>query len=421
MPLKQYQKYIVTLAPLIFIATLCYFFFNIVTYIALAWILSMVGAPLHSRLRKFLGNSGAAVATLVSFLFLSLAIIWLFIPPILQQARQFSNIDYESMVNSLEEPIGDWNEWLIDKGILVGDEMAEDVETPSDHNHSEIVEVIRLDTLIDSGDSSKSDVTIVIHVDNQHLDGTNNNAEEIDINDSYLERARKNIIGFINPSRISMIFNSIVGALGNILITLMSVFFIAFFFLKEQGLFTSMIRSLVPIHQEDQWTHAIDESTGLLKRYFIGILIQISIITIYITAVLTVLGFKNALLIGFFAALMNVIPYIGPVLGAVFGIIIVISSNIDASFYQVILPKMGILALVFASMQLLDNLVIQPNVFSRSVKAHPLEIFIVILAGAKLGGVLGMVIAIPVYTILRVLAKVFLSEFKIVQNITREL
>jgi predicted PurR-regulated permease PerM len=70
-------------------------------------------------------------------------------------------------------------------------------------------------------------------------------------------------------------------------------------------------------------------------------------------------------------------------------------------------------------MQLLDNFILQPNIFSKSVKAHPLEIFIVVLMGAKIGGILGMVVAIPIYTVLRVLAKVFLSEFKVVQSITK--
>ena len=64
---------------------------------------------------------------------------------------------------------------------------------------------------------------------------------------------------------------------------------------------------------------------------------------------------------------------------------------------------------------------LQPNIFSKSVKAHPLEIFIVVLMGAKIGGVTGMILAIPGYTVIRVLAKVFLSEFKVVQRITKGL
>ena len=67
---------------------------------------------------------------------------------------------------------------------------------------------------------------------------------------------------------------------------------------------------------------------------------------------------------------------------------------------------------------MLDNFILQPFIFSNSVRAHPLEIFIVILMGATVNGVLGMVLAIPTYTVLRVLASVFFSEFKIVKSIT---
>jgi predicted PurR-regulated permease PerM len=118
---------------------------------------------------------------------------------------------------------------------------------------------------------------------------------------------------------------------------------------------------------------------------------------------------------------MNIIPYLGPFIGATFGVIIVVSANLDVSFYQVLLPKILKLLAVFASMQLLDNFILQPNIFSKSVKAHPLEIFIIVLVGAKIGGVVGMILAIPAYTVLRVLAKVFLSEFKVVQRITQNL
>jgi len=87
-------------------------------------------------------------------------------------------------------------------------------------------------------------------------------------------------------------------------------------------------------------------------------------------------------------------------------------------FYDVMLPKIIKTVIVFAVLQLLDNFLVQPNIFSRSVKAHPLEIFLGVLMGAKIGGVAGMVLAIPAYTVLRVLAKVFLSEFEVVKRLT---
>ena len=115
---------------------------------------------------------------------------------------------------------------------------------------------------------------------------------------------------------------------------------------------------------------------------------------------------------------MNVIPFIGPILGALIGVLITISSNVDLPFYDETMPLIFKVLAAFATMQLIDNFLLQPNIFSKSVKAHPLEIFVIILMFGKVWGVLGMVLAIPAYTVLRVLAKVFLSEYKLVQKLT---
>ena len=72
-------------------------------------------------------------------------------------------------------------------------------------------------------------------------------------------------------------------------------------------------------------------------------------------------------------------------------------------------------------MQLIDNFVFQPLIFSNSVKAHPLEIFIVIFSAGLLFGITAMLVAIPFYTIFRVMAKEFLHDFKFVQKLTRNI
>lgn len=439
MPLSRYQKYIVAIIPLVLILFVAYFFSGILTYVILAWILSMIGGPIHNRLRPLIGSTGAAILTLFTFSIITLTIIYIFIPPIIQQARNFSNIDYNKVFASIEEPIEDWNEWLIEKGIL---DESESVFTPVkdtiESTELPWIKVMRLDSLLGDRDSLHQPITIIVQVNHPKNESSEELANHNAIEDTFVDRARKNLMAFLNPARISQVLSSIFGALGNTLIGVMSVFFITFFFLKEQGLFTNIVRAISPDDQEEKWGHAFEESGRLLKRYFIGVAVQIIIITVFVSTALSLLGFENALLIGFFAALMNVIPYLGPLLGATFGIIITISSNLpdrvvaasrasgvdleevaQGDFYNELLPKIGLLVLVFALMQLFDNFILQPNIFSKSVKAHPLEIFIIILVGAQLGGVLGMVVAIPLYTIFRVIAKVFLSEFKIVQSITR--
>nr|HMP32605.1 AI-2E family transporter [Saprospiraceae bacterium] len=165
----------------------------------------------------------------------------------------------------------------------------------------------------------------------------------------------------------------------------------------------------------------IDDSSKLLIRYFIGVLSQITIILVYLSVVLKLLSIENALLIAFFAALTNVIPYLGPIIGFSIALVITVSGHLEASFYYDLFPQIIRLAIAFGSMQLLDNFILQPNIFSKSVKAHPLEIFLIVMIGAKVGGILGMVVAIPFYTVFRVLAKVFLSEFKVIQQLTKNL
>ncbi|MEO1653770.1 MAG: AI-2E family transporter, partial [Bacteroidota bacterium] len=130
--------------------------------------------------------------------------------------------------------------------------------------------------------------------------------------------------------------------------------------------------------------------------------LQIFILFTIVAFGLTLLGVKYALTIAAFAAFINLIPYLGPFLGLVFGVFVVLSTGHPLlSFNEHLLLIVQMLP-VFATAQLMDNLLLQPIIFSKSVKAHPLEIFIIIFVGASLADMLGMIAAIPVYTVLRV-------------------
>jgi predicted PurR-regulated permease PerM len=136
---------------------------------------------------------------------------------------------------------------------------------------------------------------------------------------------------------------------------------------------------------------------------------------------LWIIGVENALLIGVFAGLINIIPYVGPLLGGAFGLIVAITTGLHSD------PNIDVWMLsikvisVFIVAQQVDGFVVQPLVLGNSVKAHPLEVFIVVLGAGTLGGITGMILALPVYTIFRVVAREFLSEFKWVESLTREL
>ncbi len=105
---------------------------------------------------------------------------------------------------------------------------------------------------------------------------------------------------------------------------------------------------------------------------------------------------------------MNVIPYVGPLIGCAFALFIGLTTNPDMSLLSVVIRVL----IVLPAVNLADAFLLQPLIYSSSVKAHPLEIFLVILAGATLGGIGGMILAVPSYTILRVFGKEFFTSFR---------
>ena len=407
------------LAILSFVVTLVllWYFSNIVTYIILAWVLSMIGAPLFNLFNRWLNNAASAGLTLAVFTIILFILFSIAIPPLFKQARNLASIDYESMLVSLEEPIADVETWLINKGLYA----PKDEDEAKDHDHGLEDEVLIRQISLDSLAGSKidsTDLTLLISVNThpeQHEEKSINGKEDL------LYQLRNNFVSFFDLSRIPEFFGSAFGVVGNFMIAFLSIYFIAFFFLKEKGLFLRMVQGIIPDQYESNASHAIDESSSLLVRYFIGVIVQVTTITIIVSAILGILGVKNALLIGLFAGTMNVIPYLGPFIGLAFGTFITISSYVELSFYEGMLPILIKVIIVLAIIQILDNFIFQPLIFSKSVKAHPLEIFIIVLAGAKLGGILGMILAIPVYTVFRVLGKVFFSEYKLVQRITKSI
>jgi len=222
-----------------------------------------------------------------------------------------------------------------------------------------------------------------------------------------------------NIKGISKVFSSIINVAGNILVAIFSIGFITFFFLKEKLMFSNFVTSALPERYTEKILSIIEEITILLRRYFGGIALQILILMIFVFTALSIFGIKNALIIAFFAAVINLVPYIGPLIGATFGIFIVLTNNLGYDFYEVIMDKMLIVIVVFALMQTLDNYILQPFIYSDKIKAHPLEIFIVILLGANIYGILGMVLAIPVYIVFRAIAKVFFSNYRAIEMLTK--
>src|SRR6056297_2029569 len=208
-------------------------------------------------------------------------------------------------------------------------------------------------------------------------------------------RLEQNILEGLNLNFIPNFLNSFLDVLSSLSIGLFSVLFISFFFLKDSKLFQNGLLIFVPNTKEKGTVNSINKINSLLSRYFVGLLLQIFILFVIYTIVLLVIGIENAIVIAFLCALFNIIPYIGPLIGGGLMIILTMTSNLGADFSEVILPN--------------------------SVKSHPLEIFLVIIIAGLLFGVVGMIVAVPGYTAIKVILKEFLAENKIVKKLTKNL
>lgn len=234
-------------------------------------------------------------------------------------------------------------------------------------------------------------------------------------------KLEQNFLKGLNLNFIPNFLNSLLDVLSSLSIGLFSVLFISFFFLKDSQLFQNGLLVFVPNNKEAGTVNSISKINNLLSRYFVGLLLQIFILFVIYTIVLLIVGIENAIVIAFLCSLFNIIPYIGPIIGGVLMILLTMTSNLGLDFSTVILPKTGYVLLGLVIGQLVDNFFSQPLIFSNSVKSHPLEIFLVIIIAGLLFGIVGMIIAVPGYTVIKVILKEFLADNKIVKSLTKNL
>ena len=232
----------------------------------------------------------------------------------------------------------------------------------------------------------------------------------------------KNLISSkFNFDFLTDFFNSIISIISSIGITLGTMFFISFFILKDKVKFIVGIKRMLPQKNEDKILNSIYKTRTMLTRYFVGLLIQTTIICILYFIVLLIFGIENAFVIAFLCALLNIIPYLGALISMILVSVLTMLNNISADFQTVILPTTLYVVIGFLVVQIIDNNVSQPLIFSKSVNSHPLEIFLIILISGILFGIAGMIIAVPTYTIIKVIAKEFFPDNKIIEALTRNL
>jgi len=259
----------------------------------------------------------------------------------------------------------------------------------------------------------EKDFTNMINQVNTYLAGYNIDSQKL--------MKEANLTSQLNFNFIPNFINSIIGILSGFGIGLASVIFITFFFLKDRNMFVKAAKKILPDSHEDKIINSFHKINHLLSRYFIGLILQMSVLFILYLIILLVFGVENAFIIAFITAFLNIIPYIGPLIATALVIILTLLGNIGPETQGEMLSTTLYVFIGYCAAQFIDNNVTSPLIFSNSVNSHPLEIFIVILASGFLFGILGMIVAIPLYTILKVVAKEFFPENPVVKILTKDI
>lgn len=366
--MNKLARYILIVAVSSIIIFLLWYFKSIVAYVLISAVLSIIGKPLVNLLMKIRLGKFQLPKWLCAGL--TLAVIWMlvvvffktFVPLAVDEANKLANINVKSLMDELSP-------------ILKSAEKSLSNYLPE--------------------------------------------AKDLNLEQSLTSQLKS----AVSISSISNIFSRFTEFIGSLFIAVFSISFITFFFLKDESLFFEGVLLLFPTKYEQNVSRALDAITQLLMRYFIGIVTESILITILLTLGLWMIGIpmSQGVVIGLIAGVLNVVPYIGPLVGTFVGIFITVTTNIDTMTMAHIVHLIIYISIVFGVVHLIDNIVFQPLIYSNSVNAHPLEIFIVILIAGSIAGILGMLFAIPTYTVLRVFAKEFFNNFRVVQKLTENI
>jgi len=359
----QYLKPIAAIAIIVFMA---WYFLDIVAYILIATFLSLLGMPLVKRLRQIkigkfkFPNAVCALFTLLSMLFIFFLFILIIVPLIIRQANVIASIDVDALLFYYQKPMNQLNEFLIQYNVIGSGE-----------------------TLAHYLESQISDI--------------------------------------LNLTEFTNFFSNLVSATGSVFMGTFIILFLTFYFLLEDNLSRRFVLLLTPEDHIDNMGRILSDSKILLTRYFHGVLVEVVIMMTIESVGLLIFGVPNAVLIGFLGGLMNVIPYLGPIIGATLGVVLASLSELSLGNYDMVPITILTVLAVFAFANLIDNLILQPQIYSRSTKAHPVEVFLVIIIGGKLAGIAGMILAIPTYTVIKIIAREFAQRMKLVKFLTSKM
>lgn len=199
----------------------------------------------------------------------------------------------------------------------------------------------------------------------------------------------------LDVGQLPTALGNIIGIFTNLFSAFLVIPFATFFFLKDGSKIRRDILTLVPNKYFETTLSLIDKIESRLGFYFRSVILQSFLVAFSSWLALTTIGLNNALSVGIAVGLANTIPYFGPIIGYILSIIV---SIIEVGDFSLVLPCV----LAILVVQLLDNVVFQPLLFSRSADMHPVAILFIILIGAETAGILGMLIAIPIATIIKI-------------------
>lgn len=246
--------------------------------------------------------------------------------------------------------------------------------------------------------------------------GTSKEVVEEVVKDS---TTKKDPVGETDGPGIPSFLDSLIKIFTHLSIGLFSVLFMAFFILKDQNSLQRFVLAMMPPSHRARAISSLEKIKNVLSRYFIGLLLQIFILFIIYGITLFWVGTENALIVAFFCALFNIVPYVGPLIGALLMILLTVTSHIEMNFSDEILPLIGYVMIGVTVGQLVDNFFSQPLIYSNSIKSHPMEIFVIIIAAGLLFGIGGMIVAIPAYAVIKVILKEFFRDNRFVRAWTK--
>ena len=367
---EKLAKYILIAAGAAIILGLCWFFRDIIAYILAAVVVSLIAKPLVKAMKKgsIKGKHAPdwllAALALILVLACFLTFAYIVVPIAGGIIKNISLGNIETSLKSIAGPLADLNTFLTQTFPRLGEDFR---------------------------------IEVAVVQEMQHM---------------------------LNLSQFSSLIGSAASFFTSLAIGLFSVVFISFFFIKDDGLFTEIVCALVPDKHEETTEKALSDIGHLLSRYFIGVLLEVigvALINFLGLSLIARLGVNAALGIAVITGILNVIPYVGPLIGVVtgtiLGLIIKYSSLVPLGLDVGFLAFTAILIAILFFTQLVDNFVYQPLIYSTSIKAKPLEIFIVLLMVGYIGGPLAMIIAIPSYTVVRVIAFRFFGHIKAIKRL----